>query len=384
MLAWASLTHVAFMTRPTLPELRRKFHRIAELSNEERETAALLGLELRASQPSQLIEGLGGFGMAAVYAGAKEGPTVLLRSDMDALPIDESSDSDHASVRAGTSHKCGHDGHMTILAAVARQLQKRAPERGRVVLLFQPAEETGEGARRVLDDPRFGELRPDRACAIHNLPGVELGKVVLRKGPFASASRGMIVGLRGSTSHAAEPHLGRSPVAAVASIAQSFQAAPQRAATLHECVQATVVGLEAGGPAFGTSPGEGRVMATLRAHTQASMERLVEYCERLARAIGQAHDVPATENDPAIVEALERAATRAGLPVEHAEQPFAWSEDFGHFTAACPGALMGLGSGVDQPALHHRDYDFPDELIEPGARLFLEAIEELSKADPGS
>ncbi|QDU83946.1 putative hydrolase YxeP [Planctomycetes bacterium Pla163] len=370
-----------------LAAIRRRLHTLAERSNEERRTAEFVRQELEACEPDALVTELGGHGVAAVFEGRAAGPTVLLRCDLDALPMAGTLDVEHRADDPETAHTCGHDGHMTVQIGVARALAEQRPERGRVVLLFQPAEETGEGARAVLDDPRFAELSPTRAVAFHNLPGRPLGEVTLRNGPFASASVGMIVELTGVSSHAAEPHMGRSPVAAAANIAQSIQSAPQRAAALEENVQATVVGIEVGGPAFGTSPGSGRVMATLRAHTSQAMHALCEYCERMARGLAAGHGLecdvtwterfPATENHPAVVRVVERAARANGLDVRRAEHPFSWSEDFGHFTSSTCGALFGLGSGVDQPPLHHPDFDFPDDLLEPAVRLFVAALPEL-------
>lgn len=378
------------MTRATslvdreLVDVRRDLHRIAERPGEEARTARLVIDHLGATEPDALVTELGGNGVAAVFEGRRPGPTVLLRCDMDALPMPEGIDVEHASPDPFAAHKCGHDGHMTIQLGVARALAERRPERGRVIVLFQPAEETGEGAARVLADPRFADLRPDRAIALHNLPGRPLGQVVVREGAFASASQGMIVKLVGVSSHAAEPQNGRSPVAAAANIAQAIQAAPQRAVALDVCVQATIVGIEVGGPAFGTSPGDGRVLATLRAHTTPGMDRLTEYCERLAIGLAHGYDLecdiswtdrfPATDNTPAVARVVADAARARGLDVVDPGVPFSWSEDFGHFTSRFPGALFGLGSGEGTAPLHHPDYDFPDELLPTGTALFLACL----------
>jgi amidohydrolase len=371
----------------TLPDLRRALHRIAEPSNEERETSTLLEEELRATQPDELATQVGGHGILAVYYGHEPGSTVMLRCDMDAVPVADDESLVHAAKRKGVGHKCGHDGHMSILIAVARKLGGERPKRGKVALLFQPAEETGEGAARVIEDDRFRALAPDRVVALHNLPGRPLGQVVLRDGSFSSASKGMTVELLGVSAHAAEPHLGVSPVAAAAAIAQTFQAAPQRSTALHDCAQVTVVGMNVGGPAFGTSPGSGRVMATLRAHNAEGMRAIQENCVRSARGLAAAHglecriswtdDFPATINDPNLVDAIRRSALELELDVHEIEHPHAWSEDFGHFTSKASGALFGLGSGESQPSLHHPDYDFPDELIEIGAGLFMACLPRL-------
>ena len=155
--------------------------------------------------------------MAAEFTGQAPGPTVLLRCELDGLPIREISEHPYRSEIPGKGHLCGHDGHMVCLLGVARVLRQR-PARGRVILLFQPAEETGAGAQAVIEDPRWPELRPDVAFAYHNLPGRPLGEIGLRPGPGNCASRGMQVLLEGKSSHAAAPEDGLSPAAAMATL----------------------------------------------------------------------------------------------------------------------------------------------------------------------
>ena len=243
---------VAILSPQDLTSMRRELHRMAELSDLEEQTARFLRDQFQSCRPTQLVTGLGGHGLAAVFAGSEPGPTVLLRCDTDALPLPDRADLPYASSDAGVSHKCGHDGHMTMMLGLAHRLGAAPPSRGRAVLLFQPAEETGAGARRVLDDAAFAPLVPDVVLGVHNLPGYPLGSVVLRAGPIAAASRGMTIELTGASSHAAEPEAGRSPALAVAALVQSLSALPQTAAALGEGAKATVVGIEVGGPAFGT------------------------------------------------------------------------------------------------------------------------------------
>ncbi|MFT7489239.1 MAG: amidohydrolase [Candidatus Promineifilaceae bacterium] len=370
-----------------LLEIRHELHRRAELSGAEIRTAELLAASLAACRPDTLMTALGGHGLAATFGDKNSGPTVLLRCDTDALPLPERAGLTYASEADGVSHKCGHDGHMTMMLGVAQELAQARPERGRVVLLFQPAEETGAGASAVLKDPAYAELQPDISLGLHNLPGFPLGQVVLRDGVFAAASRGLTISLAGVSSHAAEPEAGRSPAPAAAALVQALSALPQFETGLSESAKVTVVGIVVGGPAFGTSPGTGEVMATLRAYSDEAMERLSRRCVDLAAGIASAHglehsltwseDFPATVNDPQVVAAVETAALNGGLEVERSANPFAWSEDFGHFTAAGPGALIGLGSGLKQPPLHHPDYDFPDALLPIGVAFWRAVLQNL-------
>jgi amidohydrolase len=362
-------------------ELRHLLHRYAERSGEEVRTAGLVRNLLAATGPDRLIEGLGGHGLLAEYRGATEGPSVLLRAELDAVPITDPPGWGHASLTEGTGHKCGHDGHMTILLRVAEEVGRRRPRVGTVQLLFQPAEETGEGAHRVLNDPAFQDIRPSWVFALHNLPGVPFGHVVVRTGAFAMASRGLAIQLRGETAHAAAPGDGRRPTPAVAELLQLLDDPPE-APGAGRTGRSTVVHAQLGEPgAFGTSPGAATLHATLRAHTSEDIDRRAAQQLTRIREIAARHDLaadvtwheefPATWNDARAARLVESAALSEGLVVVKPDEPFGWSEDFGHFTATAPGALFGLGAGADHPQLHTPRYDFPDPLIEPAVRLFL-------------
>ena len=169
-----------------------------------------------ATGPDRVVTGLGGHGVAVIYDGAEPGPSVMIRSELDALPIVETGTATWVSERPGVAHLCGHEGHLTILAGVARALGRVRPARGRVILLAQPAEEDGSGAAAVIADPRFGAVTPDWAFALHNMPGVPLGACWLAPGPMNCASVGLKVALGGRTAHAAEPDAAISPGPAIA------------------------------------------------------------------------------------------------------------------------------------------------------------------------
>ncbi len=368
-----------------LTKIRQYLHSIPELSGKESATAEYLRAFLQSCNPDNLITELGGTGIAAVYNGPITGSRILLRCDMDALPVNEESNLPYSSAISGVSHKCGHDGHMAIMAGVANWLSENRPTSGSVVLLFQPAEETGKGAIRVLKDPQFQEILPDFVFALHNLPGFPIGSIILRTGIFASASRGMIIDLSGSSSHASEPHLGRSPAIATARIIQIFNDVPAFDGSMNRSAKITVTHVRIGKPAFGTSPGKGRLMATLRADNVEAMKTLSQWSENNAREIADSCDLdvqitrteefPVTENSVKAVDSVRTAAEHLGLEIYQPDNPFPWSEDFGHFTMSYPGALFGIGAGIHSPALHSPEYDFPDELITTGVDIFKRIIE---------
>jgi len=372
-----------------LIELRRALHAHPELSGREAGTAERVRAWIEPHGPDEILSGLGGHGLAAIYEGAEAGPTVLLRADLDAMPIGERSGAAYCSQVEGVSHVCGHDGHMAMLASLAPWLAGkragRAAGRGRVVLLFQPAEETGEGARGVIEDARFARIRPDFAFGLHNLPGRPMGQVVVRAGTFAMGSVGMIVRLRGRTSHSAEPEKGLSPGGAVARLIEELPRLGDGGARL-----ATVAHARLGEASFGVSPGEGVVLATLRADSAEGLRGLREEASALTQDAARDHglgvaiewveEFSTTVNDGACARAVAESAAAAGLEVAELEAPMRWSEDFGRFLEACPGALFGLGSGEAQPPLHASDYDFPDALIPYGARAWRGIVERMTGA----
>lgn len=182
---------IATQETEKLVRLRHELHANPELSGQENNTAKRLLDFLKTLNPDQILQNLGGNGIALVFKGKAPGKRVLFRADMDALPIQEKNELSYASKNTGVAHLCGHDGHSSILAGFALVLNKKRPEKGEVILLFQPAEETGKGALQVINDPQFESIKPDMAFALHNLPGFERHTIVLREQTFAAASVGI-------------------------------------------------------------------------------------------------------------------------------------------------------------------------------------------------
>ncbi len=367
----------------TLAALRRRLHERPELSGEERETAAAMARRLRETSPDRLIENLGGHGLAAIYHGATPGPTLMFRAELDALPIEELSEAPYRSKSRGKGHLCGHDGHMATLMALALGFGRRRPERGRAVLLFQPAEETGAGAQAVLADARFAEIAPDFAFAWHNMPGLPFGRAALKAGPVNCASRGLIARLIGKTAHASMPQAGLSPMRALSRLMPALTELSSEDKLDADYRLVTVTHSRLGEPAFGVAPGEAHVYATLRTLTDDRMDALVRRAESLVREMAGADglgvdiaysDVFAhCENAPEAVDRLARALGAEGVPFGENGLPMRASEDFGRFRAAAPCAMFLLGAGEGRPSLHNPDYDFPDELISIAARVMMRA-----------
>lgn len=365
----------------SLQALRHALHRHPELPGQERETALRLRAFLSAHGLEPIAEGVGGHGLLYRLEGTSPGPAVLLRADIDGLPLTEASGLLHASTHDGHHHACGHDGHAAMLAGALVALQPQRDALPRPVLaLFQPAEETAEGMKACLDHPALADADVARTYAFHNLPGAPAGQVLLHRGPAAPASTGLRITFSGLRSHASEPHLGRNPIPLIAEAVQLVQGAPARL-PFGRSALATLVHISAGVEAYGLSPAMGLLCATLRSDHQADLEGMLDDLQRqiLARARAAEIEVsfelvdsfPATISHPTASTDVAAAAEGAGLAVTWLDRPFPWSEDFGYATARWPGALIGLGAGEDHPALHSRDYDFPDALLEPGVRLWV-------------
>lgn len=379
------------ITSDTLKQLRRRLHQLPELSGQEVATAAYLADFLRQFKPTELLCELGGTGVAARYAAPREGPTVVIRCELDALPIAEVNTFAHRSSHAGVSHKCGHDGHMAIVAGLAPWLEQHPPQCGNVILLFQPAEETGRGAAALLDDARFRALAPDYFFALHNIPGYPLHEVLLLERQFNATVQSLAVNLQGLGSHAAEPERGRNPAMALAELltrAATLTVADSRAP---DFALITPVHARLGQRDYGISAGEAELHFTLRSWTEARMQTVVAALEEALRLTTQQHGLtythewleyfPTVVNDDTCNAYIRQAAQAAGLPLQVRAEPFKFGEDFGWFTRHYPGAMFGLGAGREQPALHHPDYDFPDELIESGLAMFRGIISQICSID---
>ena len=360
---------------------RRMMHQFPEVSRDERETAVRVVQALKTLHPDQIITGLGGHGVAAVFNGAAIGPTVMFRAELDALPITEISSADHRSTIPGNAHLCGHEGHMTWLMGLARLIARKRTARGRVVLMFQPAEEDGSGAAAVVADPAYAALRPDWAFGMHNMPGVPFGTAWLAAGTICCASVGMKITLTGKTAHAAMPQTGVSPGAAMAALIPTLTALGAVGPIGSDYRLVTITHAVLGVRAFGIAPGEAEIWATLRTRDDGPMAALRADAEALVQAeatkAGLAlrmtyhDDFAATVNGPAATAHLAVAMDALNIPHSPGDLPMRASEDFGRFgNGITKLAMVMLGAGVDHAALHNPDYDFPDGLIAPGVQLF--------------
>jgi amidohydrolase len=370
-----------------LVAFRRELHRFPEISGEEAATARRVVGFLEDTGPDRIVSGLGGHGVAAVYDSGAPGPTVLFRSELDALPIEELTDVPYRSTVAGKSHMCGHDGHTAILAALGRQFGRCRPARGRVVLMFQPAEETGAGAAGIVADPRYEELRPDFAFSLHNLPGTPLGHVRLREGVVNCASRGMRIVLEGKTAHSSMPETGISPMAAVSRLMPALQRLSAASFADDDFALVTVTHVEMGEAVFGIAPGRAEIWATLRTRLDERMADLCTAAEGLAaeaaEAEGLLHSIDyheifvASLNAPEAVGELQKALDQEGVAHDGETLPMRASEDFGIFGHTSKSAMFFLGAGTDRPTLHNPDYDFPDDLIPIASRIFMRTARNL-------
>ena len=370
----------------TLIELRHILHAHPELSGHEVLTNKILNEWVKQTRPDLIIEKIGGFGLAAVYKGAQPGKRILIRGDIDALHIPEPNDFDYRSQNQGVSHKCGHDGHATILCGLAQWLGEQRPDFGEVVLLFQPAEETGQGAKAIIEDPLFDQIKPDVAYGLHNLPGFEKGQIMVREGCFAAASFGLKLCFDGRTAHASQPETGHSPSELLAQLIHFLEKKREQLKAVKPLTTFVITHAILGEETFGVAPGHAEIWLTLRSFDDRNLElmsnEIIEFCRAKAKDylfdfnFSEHEAFAATNSDDRCVHLIEQAAQNLELKVGHLSEPFRWSEDFGRFGSVCPIGFFGLGSGLDQPALHNPEFDFPDDILEAGMTMFWEIIRE--------
>lgn len=363
-----------------LTAFRRELHRFPEVSGEEVETARRITHALRALSPTRILTGLGGHGVAAVFDSGHDGPTVLFRAELDALPIEEQNDIPWVSTINGKSHVCGHDGHMTMLLALGRMIARQPVARGRVVLMFQPAEDDGSGAKAVVADPAYRDIQADWAFAIHIEPGRPFGHVATCAGLINCASLGLKVKLSGKTAHAADPDDGVSPAHAVAQLIPALDALGNGGALNDDFRLVTITHVNIGEPTFGIAPGEAQIYATLRTAADAGMDSLESAARSLALTAAEqfglsvefevCDNFAASVNDPDAYAVAITAMNSLGVSHGNTGVPMRASEDFGVFGWGAKAAMLCLGPGDDYAALHNPDYDFSDDLLPVGSAIF--------------
>ncbi|WLE62962.1 M20 aminoacylase family protein [Burkholderia plantarii] len=364
--------------------LRRDLHAHPELRFEEHRTADIVARELE-SLGYSVSRGLGGTGVVASLAGADPGRGIVLRADLDALPIHEANDFAHASCTQGVMHACGHDGHTVMLLGAARVLKSLPRLPGSVHFVFQPGEEGGAGARKMIDDGLFEQYPTEAVFGMHNWPGLPAGRFGLRTGPIMAAGSRFRITVRGKGAHAAQPHLGIDPVPPACLMVLQCQTIAARHKDPVDPAVISVCMFHAG-TTDNVIPDTAELRGTIRtlsSELQQKLQRDIRMaCEGLAAAQGAQADVeffqyyPATVNTPAET-ALCEAVIRDTFGDERLHRdvpPNMTSEDFGFMLEARPGAYVLIGNAPDgaaAAALHHPEYDFNDAIIPAGVRYWV-------------
>jgi len=365
---------------PEIVETRHHLHQNPELSHQEADTSAYVAERLRALDLDDVQTGVGGYGIVASVKGAASGPTFAIRADMDALPIQEESDLPYRSCHPGVMHACGHDGHTaTLLGTAATLARLRDQLHGTVRFLFQPAEETVGGARRMVE---AGALEGVEAVvALHGWPGMDVGRIGIKAGPMMASSDTFDITLQGRGAHAAMPHISIDPIVTGAQLVLALQTLASREISPVEPVVVTVAQFHAGtghNIIGGTAMLQGTVRClsdTLRASMPERLERLTAGICQAARAeytFRYTEGTPVTVNDAGINALIGEVGAEAlgAANVVTLESPSMGAEDFGVMLQHTPGAMFRLGVGAGSPPLHTPRYNFPDAALPVGIELF--------------
>lgn len=365
---------------------RRDFHCYPELGFEEERTSAVIARELR-QLGLEVMTGIGQTGVVGILAGEKPGPVVLLRFDMDALPIAEENETAYASKNPGRMHACGHDGHLAIGLAVAHLMARHQQQmQGTLKFVFQPAEEGLGGAFAMIADRVLEDPRPDVALAMHLWNHIPLGQVRVQSGPAMAASSIFTLTVAGKGGHGAAPHKSADPILAAAHIVAALQSIVSRNIDpLHSVV--VTVGEFSAGTTFNVIPEKAFLKGTVRSYDNDThrlvYRRILEMAKNMATAFScQAHMetvaiVPAVVNDPAVAAVVRQAACQI-VGEEHviAGRDMA-SEDMGHFLEEIPGCYFFVGSGNEEAGYHyphhHPLFDFDERALVTGVATMAQA-----------
>jgi len=378
-----------------IEQIRRDIHAHPELRFEERRTSDLVAQRL-AEWGVAVTRGLGGTGVVGTLKRGTSGKSVGLRADMDALPIQEANDFPHRSTHAGKMHACGHDGHTAMLLGAARHLAAGASFDGTVHLIFQPAEEGGAGAQKMIDDGLFERFPCDAVFAMHNWPGLKVGEFGFAAGPMMASGNLFEIRVTGRGGHAALPHLGVDPVLTAVHIVQALQSIITRNKKPIDAAVLSVTIIKAG-DATNVVPDGAFISGTVRTFDEPVTDLIESRMRQIAELTAQAHGATATVNFeryyPPTINDAEQAAFAAAVAedvvgaagVIRDVEPTMGSEDFSFMLRVRPGAYFWIGNGegthramghgAGPCMLHNASYDFNDELLPIGATYWVRLAE---------
>jgi len=365
-----------------LTEFRRDLHRNPELLYDVHRTAASVAARLRSYGCDEVVEGIGKTGVVGVINGqsSTSGRTIGLRADMDALPIEEETGVAWSSTVAGKMHACGHDGHTTMLLGAAKHLAESRAFDGRVLVIFQPAEEGGAGAQAMIEDGMFSRWPCDEVYGMHNRPNLPVGEFTINEGPIMASVDEVRIRVTGRGGHAAMPHSTVDPLPIAAALIQAVQGLTARSVDPMDNAVVSLCTIHAG-DAFNVIPQEVEITGTVRTlreevrnHIEQRLRILVEQTCAAQGAKGHLEYIrmyPVTVNDPEGTARAARAAQEvAGDNNVSLDMPASMGgEDFSFMLNEVPGAMINIGNGPSA-GLHHPAYDFNDDVIAWGCSFW--------------
>jgi amidohydrolase len=369
-----------------ITEWRRDIHANPELQYDVHRTAASVAEKLKGFGCDEVVTGIGKTGVVGVIRGRKSGKkTVGLRADMDALPIEEATDLPYKSTVSGKMHACGHDGHTAMLLGAAKYLAETRNFAGTAVMIFQPAEEGGAGARAMLRDGLIDRFGIEEVFGMHNYPGMPIGQFGIRSGPAMASTDTIAIRLEGVGAHAAWPHSGVDTILVGAQIVNQLQSIVSRNV---DPVEAAVVSICTfhGGEAVNVIPQEARLGGTVRTLSkevrEVVLKRIREIVEGTARLYGAKAHITLTPGYPVLVNDSGRTAFAASVAREIAGDnkvddhwpPLMGAEDFAFMLNERPGAFIYVGNG-DSAGLHNPKYNFNDDAIPHGTSYWVRLAE---------
>ncbi len=364
---------------------RRDIHEHPEILYDTHRTSALVADKLRSFGCDEVVTGIGRTGVVAVIRGRMDtqGRAIGLRADMDALPMQEQTGLPHASKVDGAMHACGHDGHTAMLLGAAKYLAETRNFDGTAVVIFQPAEEGGNGAEAMCKDGLMERFGIDEGYAIHNSPGLEAGEFAIRPGPILASVDEFTITLQGKGGHAAKPNETVDTTVMMCHLITALQTVVSR--NVDPVLQGvlSITSAETSSKAFNVIPDRAEVRGTIRTHAPAVREqipqRLRAILDGITRTFGGRGEidfhlgVPVTINDAAATEHARAAAQAVAGGCEEVALAMG-GEDFSFMLQERPGAMIRLGNGPSA-GLHHPEYDFNDEIIPAGISWFAELVE---------
>ena len=369
-------------------DLRQNIHRFPEKSRKQKKTIDRIKQFIKLHKPDKIYEDIIENGIAFEYTGKTKGSTILFHTEINAQLIVENSKLPYRSANQGISHAEGNDGHIAILAGLAAFLSQNKPEKGRVILLFQPETELFQDKQNFIDNKEFKKINPDYVFGLHNLPGFPLNQIIIKKNNFTTSTTGIKIQFASMQLTSI-----KTPVILINKITEIINFLQfdinEFIQNYFSNVKIAITKIKYGHTNLRYQANEAEILLSIQSNNNKEKEKIISKIKKklkdfsienkLQVFISATEDIPEIINNRVCIDIVEQAAKENELEIKQIEKPINITKDFSFLTLKFKGAYFGIGAGIDSPKLYTTNYNFPNKIIISGIKMLYSISKNLTQ-----